>query len=106
MSPGVGGNKETNATEVGSGVAGHQGISDASDHTGESNEGLSELTIRQKAVALQNGCLNVAVAREELRMHIQNNMGMEYGKLGVWNGSMGIEKDNCKTTTIVLSESD
>ena len=65
VSPCVGSYEQPHSTEVGSGIAGHQRVTDSTNHLGKANEGLSELLIGQKTVALQNGCLNVA--RGELR---------------------------------------
>ena len=60
VGPCVGSYKQPHPAEIGSGVAGHERVADATDHLGEANESLSELLVGQETVALQNGCLNVA----------------------------------------------
>ena len=60
VGPCVGSYKQPHPAEIGSGVAGHQRVANATDHLGEANESLSELLVGQEAVALQNGRLNVA----------------------------------------------
>ena len=64
---GIRSNKEPYTTEVGSGVARNERVSDPTNHLGEANESLSELTVRQEAVALQNGRLNIANERRSQR---------------------------------------
>ena len=61
MCPSVGSHEQPHSTEIGPGIAGHQRVTDAADHLGETNQSLSELLIGQKAVALQDGRLNIAM---------------------------------------------
>lgn len=49
------------STQVGPGVAGNQRVTDATHQSGEAQQGLSVFTVREKAVALQDGRLHVAM---------------------------------------------
>ena len=95
--PCVWSHKESNPTEVCPGVARHQGVANPTDHPGETNQCLSEFTICQKAVALQDGCLNVAVVSGvknnyvDKAIIVRGGIGMECGGLRMEYGSMGME---------------
>jgi hypothetical protein len=59
--PCIGSHEQPDPTEIGPGIAGHQRVTNPSDHLGEANESLSELLVSQEAVTLQDGRLNVAM---------------------------------------------
>ena len=57
------------SAEVGSGVRGDQRVPDAPAQSGESHQGLSVLTVCQKAVAFKQGCLHIAKITKKSRIH-------------------------------------
>lgn len=71
MCSGIRCNKQTHSAEVGTSVAGNKRIANSTNHPGQSNERLRELSIREEAVTLQNGRLHVADERESSRTHTE-----------------------------------
>ena len=57
---GVWGNAHANPGEIGASIAGDQGVSNSPHQPGETQQSLGVLTVRQEAVALQDGRLHVA----------------------------------------------
>ena len=63
------------SAEVGSGVRGDQRVPDAPAQSGESHQGLSVLTVCQKAVAFKQGCLHIAKITKKSRIHSRVGIG-------------------------------
>ena len=87
MHAGLGGNGHSDTTEVGSGVACHERVSDPTDHLGESYEGLRVLLVGQETVAFHDGRLHIAES-----WRVREKPGRERVEQGGGGGGEGRER--------------